>query len=103
MDLSDLYTPQELAEKRISFLERVLAFYNEIPETADRARTVGHKLRGTGGNLGLADLAERGTALQWQAQEGASSDVLKGELARIRPQIEAAIARERAILSERGA
>jgi hypothetical protein len=94
-DLSDLYTPRELAEQRLAFLERVLGYYAEVHEISERARIVGHKLRGTGGLLGLTVLSEWGGQLQLAAVEGDTKVAnLDQELERLRPAIEAAIREE---------
>ena len=99
-DLSDLYTPRELAGQRIAFLERILGYYAEVGEIAERARIVGHKLRGTGGILGLTMLSEWGMRLQ-QAAVGGGTEVadLEQELKRLRPAIEAALREAQAILA----
>ena len=90
-ELSDLYTPRELAEQRIAFLERVLDYFTEITEITERAQIVGHKLRGTGGTLGLSGLSKLGTQLQQDALHEPDPDHLSQELQRIKPAIEAAI------------
>ncbi len=82
MDLTDLYSPEELDEKRESFLSRVLGFYKEISDTTECAEIISHKLHGTGGNLGLKSLSEKGAGLQRYLHEN-------GELNRVREKLDA--------------
>jgi hypothetical protein len=68
MDLMTLYTPAELAETRRNFLNRILTFFEEEKDLVECAAIVGHKLHGTGGNLGLNDLSKQGARLRQLAE-----------------------------------
>ena len=88
MNLLDLYTPEELAEKQASFLERMVELLEEDGDVATRARTVGHKLHGTGGNIGIDEnLVQWGLRLQVMVHEGATTDALEDEIERLLPEI----------------
>ena len=99
MDLSDLYSPEELAEKRIAFLERVLALYAETQDILELGKIVGHKLRGTGGTLGLKDLGARGEELQNLVNEGGAEADVARMLNDLKPGIVEAIEEEKKIIT----
>jgi hypothetical protein len=98
MDLSDLYTPQELAEKRIDFLERVLEYWEELPDTLELGKMVGHKLRGTGGTLGLDGLSKTGEEIQNLVIKGGDQDVIARMLQRVKPEMTSVIEQEKKVL-----
>lgn len=68
MDLLDLYSPEELAEQRVSFLTRLLSMYDQGESPFELARTLVHKLQGTGGNLGIDGILEHAPGLQAYAR-----------------------------------
>ncbi len=98
MDLSDLYSPEELAEKRISFLVCIIGYYTEISGVEERAKVIGHKLRGTGGTLGLTSLSEVAAELQDLINTNAAESTIAVKLGSIRPEIDAVMERERQII-----
>ena len=98
MDLSDLYSPEELAEKRISFLVCIVEYYTDISGVEEQAKVIGHKLRGTGGTLGLTSLSEAAAELQDLINTNAGESTLAEKLGSLRPEIDAAMARERQII-----
>ncbi len=80
MDIADLFTPEELAESRIEFLERILTFYQDIEDIRERAKIVGHKIHGTGGNLGLNKFISDGIKLQLMVENDDEDNVILNTL-----------------------
>jgi hypothetical protein len=76
VDITDLFTPKELAENRIAFLERILAYYQDIGDIRERAKIVGHKIHGTGGNLGLEKFIRDGINLQIMVEKDSEENVI---------------------------
>ncbi len=67
-DVTDLFTPEELQNNRITFLERILSYYVDIEDVREKAQVIGHKIHGTGGNLGLKQFVRDGINLQLMVQ-----------------------------------
>lgn len=100
MELEDIYSPQELTEKRIQFLERTLEIWDDprYAGTKKLGAQVGHKLRGTGGTLGFGDLCETGTELQNLINKGTDVAVIAGMLEKIKPSLSELIEKQKKLL-----
>lgn len=85
--LTTLYSPEELTEKRASFLSRTLQFFDDIPDVIECANIVGHKLHETGGNLGLTSLSTMGATLQSCLDEKGDKNQVQARLIIIKEEI----------------
>ena len=90
---------KELAEKRVAFLERVLEYYTELQDTMALGKIVGHKLRGTGGTLGLGDLSKVGEKIQDLVNEGGAEAEVARMLTDLKPDISEVIEQEKKIIA----
>ena len=57
MNLEDLFSPEEILERRQALLSRLIDLGNQPSPLPERALHIGHKLHGAGGTLGMKDLA----------------------------------------------
>jgi len=96
MDLNEVYSPRELTDKRVSFLESIMQFFQEISDPRECAKTVGHKLFGTGGNLGLTQYYFDAVRLEEMADNNASIQDMKNLLEALQRQVRSDLHRLRA-------
>ena len=90
-DLTDLFSPEELRESRIKFLERILGYYGEFVDYKERAKIVGHKIHGTGGNLGLKQFVDDGIDLQVMVETGKEEALILAALDKLKGKVEQAL------------
>lgn len=93
MDLNEVYTPRELTDKRVSFLESIMRSFQEIADLRECAKTIGHKLFGTGGNLGLTQYYFDAVRLEEMADNGANASEMKSLLDSLQRQVKSDLRR----------
>ncbi|MCB1154165.1 MAG: Hpt domain-containing protein [Deltaproteobacteria bacterium] len=82
--MSDLYSPEEMAEQKLDLLTRLLNGAEDEQNPRERARMIGHKLHGTAAYFGLDDLAAAGLTMERNARDESVAEAdLDSELSEI--------------------
>jgi len=88
MNLEDLFSPEEIADRRRALLERLLSFGQDPLPVSERALHIGHKLNGAGGTLGMTELAQEGRSLEHTARSGnVTDDILAGVMHKMQEEL----------------